>query len=71
MFDEVAKPVRAEVDVEETSVNLLETDVMALQQPADRDAACVPTDSAVVGDQASLEVARVCDGRKLCGEGTR
>jgi hypothetical protein len=30
VFDEVAKPVRAEVDVEEASVNLLETDVMAV-----------------------------------------
>ena len=69
MFEEVAKPDRTEVDIEEATVNLLKADVVPRQEGGDEDAVGVPANSPVTRDETSLEMARVGDGLKDGREG--
>ena len=70
-FEEVTEPDGPEVDVEETVVNLLETDGVTREEGADEDAISIPANAAVVRDETGLEVARVGDGLKGGGEWPR
>ena len=68
-FNETTEPDRTEVDIEEAVVNLLETDVKACEESADRDALGVPADATVGADKTSFEVAGVGEGLEGFGEG--
>lgn len=70
LFDETAQPDRTEVDVEESLVNLLEADVLALEELADGHAVVVPPDTTVSRYETSLEVAGIGDGLQGCREGS-
>lgn len=71
MFEEVAKPDKTEVDIEEATVNLFEPDVVTGEQGGDKDAVCVPADASVARDEAGLEVPWVRDGLEVLRERTR
>ena len=58
----MAKPHWTEIDIEETAVNLFESDVAATEQSGDEDAVRVPADASVARDEAGLEMARISQG---------
>ena len=57
-------PHRTEIYIEEAVVNLFEADVVASEEGGDQNPVGVPTDAAIMGDEASLEMPWIGDGLK-------
>ena len=60
-FLELSEPHRADVEVPQPIVDLLEADVWLAEHMADVDPGAAPADAAVAADAANLEVVGVID----------